>query len=46
MLKGETPGGEGLGDEIDAADGEEPIQAAQHPFFRCILAAQRSLSVR
>ena len=34
MLKGETPGGEGLGDEIDAADGEEPIQAAQHPFFR------------
>ena len=34
MLQGETPGGERRGDEIDAAGGEEPIQAPQHPFFR------------
>ena len=43
MLQGETPGGERLGVEIDAPGGEEPIQVRQHPCFRGVLPAQRSL---
>ena len=43
MLQGETPGGERLGDEIGVPGGQEPIQVRQHPFFRGVLPAQRSL---
>ena len=43
MLQGETPGGERLGDEVGVPGGEEPIQVRQHPFFRGVLPAQRSL---
>ena len=43
MLQGETPGGERLGDEIDAAGREEPIQVSQYPFLRGVLPAERPL---
>ena len=46
MLQGETPGGERLGDEIDAAGREEPIQVRQYHSSAAYCRPSARLSVR